>query len=231
MDNSNESILFLWYTSLSAQGLEWLNITTTLDLTRSFPSTITKSLKAQLTSAQVATTIHNYEREKKLILLSRTLITCPICMSDVYGSDCFSCYACSAAACKSCIKSYLDTRINEGQVKSITCPIDPSCHMELTPTQIASVVEKQTFRRYDRLLFQLSIDSMDDIIYCPRCQKPVIVTQGTDNHLSNTLGECATCSFVFCTLCGKTFHGVNPCQYSESMFHSFPKTINHSFLI
>ncbi len=232
-DNSNEPILFLWYTSLSAQALEWLNITTTLDLTLSFPSTITQSLKVQLTSAQVATTIHNYEREKKLILLSRTIITCPVCVNDVYGTDCFSCYSCSGTACKSCIKSYLETLINDGQVKSITCPINPSCNIELTPAQIASVVDKKTFHRYDRLLFQLSIDSMDDVIYCPRCQKPVIVTQGTDDYLNNTLGECATCSFVFCTLCGKTFHGVNPCQYSESIFNYFPKnkTKNQFFII
>ena len=219
MDNSNESILFLWYSSLGAQALEWLNITTTLDLTLLFPSTITKTLQPQLTSPQVATTIYNYEREKKSILLSRAIITCPVCVNDVYGSDCFSCYECSSAACKPCIKSYLETIINDGQVKSITCPINPVCNTELTPAQIASVVDKQTFHRYDRLLFQLSIDSMSDIIYCPRCQNPVIVTQGTDNHLSNTLGECATCSFVFCTLCGKTFHGVNPCQYSESMLY------------
>jgi len=224
LDNSNEPILFLWYTTLNAQALEWLNITTTLDLTLSFPSTIAQSLKPQLTSSQVAATIHIYEREKKLILLSRSIITCPICLNDVYGYDCFLCYACSSTACKSCIKSYLETIINDGQVKSITCPINPSCNIELTPGQIASVVNKQTFHRYDRLLFQLSIDSMDDIIYCPRCRNPVIVTQGTDDHLNNTLGECATCSFVFCTLCGKTFHGVNPCQYSESMLECLRKS-------
>jgi len=67
------------------------------------------------------------------------------------------------------------------------------------------------FHRYDRLLFQLSMDSMDDIIYCPRCQKPVIIVRENNN-----LGECATCSNVFCILCGKTYHGVNPCQYSAN---------------
>ncbi|CAF0939556.1 unnamed protein product [Adineta ricciae] len=215
-DNCNEPILFLWHTSLTTQTLEWLNIDATLDLTQSFPSTISKLSKPQLTSAQVAATITNYEREKKLILLSRTIVTCPVCMDEVYGTDCFSCYTCSSVACKACIKSFLETIITDGQVKSITCPINPSCKVELTPTQIASVVDKETFHRYDRLLFQLSIDSMDDIIYCPRCQNPVIVTQGTDDHLRNTLGECATCSFVFCTLCGKTFHGVNPCHYTEN---------------
>lgn len=217
-DNLHEPILFLWYTSINTQTLDWLNLTTILDLTKSFPSTITKSFHAQLTSAQVATTIHNYERDKKLILLSRTIITCPVCLNEVYGSDCFSCYSCSGAACKSCIKSFLETMINDGQVQSITCPVDPSCNVELTPTQISSIVDTKTFHRYDRLLFQLSMDSMDDIIYCPRCQNPVIVTQGTDDRLKNTLGECVTCSFVFCTICGKTFHGVNPCKYSESKF-------------
>jgi len=161
--------------------------------------------------------------KKKLILLSRTIITCPICVIDVYGNDCFSCYSCSSAACKSCIKSYLETIITDGKVKSITCPINPSCNVELTPAQIASVVSKEIFHRYDRLLFQLSIDSMDDVIYCPRCQNPVIITRNTDDNLSNTLGECATCSFVFCTLCGKTFHGVNPCQYTEGQLKDIYK--------
>ena len=145
----------------------------------------------------------------------RTIVTCPVCLNDVYGSDCFSCYTCSGVACKSCTKSYLETLIRDGQVKSITCPINPGCHVELTPAQIASVVDKATFRRYDRLLFQLSIESMDDIIYCPRCQNPVIITKDNENDLNNRIGECATCSFVFCTICGKTFHGVNPCQYSS----------------
>lgn len=215
-ENIHEPIIFLWYSSLSSQALDWLNQTTKLDLTENFPSTIIDASSTQLTSTQVAATIHNNEREKKLILLSRSIVTCPICVDEVYGSDCFSCYTCSSTACKPCIRSYLETIINEGQVKSITCPVNSSCRVELTPTQIASVVDKQTFHRYDRLLFQLSIDSMDDIVYCPRCQNPVIITKNSNNNLNNTLGECATCTFVFCTLCGKTYHGVNPCQYSES---------------
>lgn len=217
LDNEHESILFLWYTSLGAQALEWFNLTDLLDLTQTFPATLSSTTESRLTSAQAAITIVNYEREKKSLLLQRTVITCPVCMNDVYGSDCFSCYTCSGIACKSCIKSYLDTLIHEGQVKSITCPIDPTCHVELTPAQIASLVEKKVFHRYDRLLFQLSMESMDDITYCPRCEKPVILTQEENaDDLSKTLGECATCSFVFCTVCRKTFHGVNPCQYSAS---------------
>ena len=139
-------------------------------------------------------------------------------MDEMYGTECFSCYACSSVACKSCVRCCLETIINEGQVKSMSCPINSSCQVELTPAQIASIVDKQTFLRYDRLLFQQSIDSMDDITYCPRCQQPVIVTKDSDNDLTNTLGECATCTFVFCIICGKTYHGVNPCHYSESKF-------------
>lgn len=229
-DNSNEPILYFWHTSLASQALEWLNITTTLNLSLSFPSTITDLSKPQLTSAQVAATISNYEREKKLIVLSRTILTCPICVDEVPGADCFLCYACSGTACKVCVKSYLETLIMNGQVKSITCPISPSCNAELTPTQIASCVDKHIFHRYDRLLFQASIDSMDDIIYCPRCKNPVIVTKGSDDHLNNTLGECATCCFVFCTLCGKTFHGVNPCQYTSGILDNL-KNIDLSIII
>ncbi|CAF4969178.1 unnamed protein product, partial [Rotaria sp. Silwood1] len=222
-ENTDEPVLFLWYTSLGAQALEWLNITATLDLTISFPSVITKSLKHQLTSAQVATTIYNYEQEKKLILLSHSIITCPVCLNNVYGKDCFSCYSCPGIACKPCIKLYLEVLINDGQVKSITCPTNPTCNIELTPAQIAAVVDEQMFHRYDRLLFQLSIDSMDDIIYCPRCQNPVIITGRNKNDLNNTLGECATCSFAFCTLCRKAYHGVNPCHCPKSKLQDIYK--------
>ena len=209
-NNSNEPILFLWYSSLGNETLDLLNISSELRLYETFSLTN----NVQLTPIQVAAAISNYEREKKLLVLIRTLVNCPICLNDVNGIDCFLCYACSSVACKSCVKSYLETLITEGQVKNISCPINPSCHVELTPAQIASLVDRQTFHRYDRLLFQISIESMDDIIYCPRCQKPVIITKGNENDLNNQLGECATCTFVFCIICGRTFHGVNPCQYS-----------------
>lgn len=194
-------------------------------MSSTFPITINQGDRQQLTSHQVATVILRHEREKKIFLLHRSVVNCPICVDETYGSECFFCYQCSGIVCKSCAKSYLDTLINEGQVKSISCPTNPSCNTELTPAQIRSLVSREMFHRYDRLLFQSSLESMGDIIYCPRCENPVIATQNSANDINNRIGECATCFYVFCTICRKTYHGINPCQYSaeklREVYHQY----------
>jgi len=54
-------------------------------------------------------------------------------------------------------------------------------------------------------LFQRSLDEMEDIVYCPRCQAVVIREQDTTLNL----GYCLACCFSFCTECEQPWHQVN----------------------
>ncbi|CAF1353782.1 unnamed protein product, partial [Didymodactylos carnosus] len=246
-ENEFEPVLFLWHSSLSENCLEWLNLNNLLNLNKYFPTksspktfqnnnnstasclidepqspSITKSLT--LTAQQVAHTIIDYERERKAQVLSKSVLSCPICCDDVYGSDCFICYKCTEMACNNCIRKYIESMINEGSVRLICCPLNKQCNIELTPAQISSIVSPTMFHRYDRLLFQSSLDLMEDITYCPRCRHPVII-----QSKESKLGECANCYNAFCTLCKRTYHGINHCQLtSVQMLDLYEKYKNGS---
>ena len=54
-------------------------------------------------------------------------------------------------------------------------------------------------------IFQRSLDEMDDVVYCPRCQAVVIREQDATLNL----GYCLVCCFSFCTECEQPWHQVN----------------------
>eukprot|EP00004_Rigifila_ramosa_P018819 TRINITY_DN4726_c0_g1_i5.p2 TRINITY_DN4726_c0_g1~~TRINITY_DN4726_c0_g1_i5.p2 ORF type:complete len:256 (-),score=29.81 TRINITY_DN4726_c0_g1_i5:96-863(-) len=81
--------------------------------------------------------------------------------------------------------------------------------MPLTPDDLHGLVTPEESDRWERLLLQKTLDSMSDVVYCPRCQCAVIEETG---HIAS----CAPCHFVFCTLCLETYHGPsNPCMTPE----------------
>ena len=72
--------------------------------------------------------------------------------------------------------------------------------------QVKELVSGQLFDRYDRLLLQQTLDTMTDVIYCPRqsCQCPVVIDE--------TMGTCPSCDYVFCVFCKMAYHGISPCR-------------------
>jgi E3 ubiquitin-protein ligase RNF14 len=67
---------------------------------------------------------------------------------------------------------------------------------------MSQVLNSKEFDRWERLLLQRTFDSMDDIMYCPKCQNPIIVDE-FDNH-----AYCFVCRCDFCKLCKENFHAV-----------------------
>jgi len=72
--------------------------------------------------------------------------------------------------------------------------------------QVKELVSVELYDRYERLLLQQSLDTMADIVYCPRraCQCPVLI--------DDNMGTCPSCNHVFCVYCKMTYHGVSPCR-------------------
>ena len=72
--------------------------------------------------------------------------------------------------------------------------------------QIASVVSREMYERYDSLLLKTTLDTMTDVTQCPRpfCQFPVV--------LEDNLGLCQKCKHAFCGRCKNTYHGHTPCR-------------------
>lgn len=87
----------------------------------------------------------------------------------------------------------------------------------MIPIQVKQLVDEETFARYDRLLLQLSLDTMSDVMFCPRkqCACAVLVDQDAG------IGTCPSCRFVFCVYCRQSSHGVSPCKISSGQFTLF----------
>lgn len=56
-----------------------------------------------------------------------------------------------------------------------------------------------------------TLDTMMDIIYCPRvvCQYPVTYDP------SEAVASCPNCLYSFCVLCKRVYHGVEPCKLKQ----------------
>ena len=107
---------------------------------------------------------------------------------------------------------YLITRyLIKNIIFSLTCPYD-KCESQAQPSQVLALVGLEIFNRYDTLLLKDSLNSMEDIIYCPRaqCQCPVIPDE--------SLAHCNACEYVFCSLCRQGYHGIEPCKINNCNF-------------
>eukprot|EP00127_Corallochytrium_limacisporum_P005821 Clim_evm2s212 gene=Clim_evmTU2s212 len=137
---------------------------------------------------------------------------CQICFGEKIGTECHRLSRCEHVYCKECLGGYLHVVISDGSVSNMSCP-DTECKREIDPSDVRSVVSDEDFQRYERLQLQAALDGMKDITYCPRpsCNFPVIHDQDIDQD-GETLGVCQKCSYVFCTLCRRTYHGVSPCK-------------------
>ncbi|XP_069100820.1 E3 ubiquitin-protein ligase RNF14-like [Pleurodeles waltl] len=154
--------------------------------------------------------ILDFDQVQQLRSFQSKAYTCNICFSEKLGTECTQFMVCQHVYCKDCLKGYFEIQITEGLVHLLSCP-EPMCDSISTPSQVKELVAEELFSRYDRLLLQSSLNSMTDVVYCPRlnCQTPVVKEPG------GTMGICSNCRYAFCDLCKMTYHGVTPCAQPE----------------
>ncbi|XP_033112078.1 E3 ubiquitin-protein ligase RNF14-like [Anneissia japonica] len=151
--------------------------------------------------------IIEYDRDQSQEEFKKSYFLCSVCFAEKLGSESMKFYECNHVYCNVCLKSYFEVQIKDGNVKCLTCP-NLKCDSQATPCQVHSLVGNELYAQYDRLLLESSLQSMDDIVYCPRvqCQTPVIMEKGS------SLGQCPKCHLTFCFFCRMTYHGVSPCR-------------------
>lgn len=149
----------------------------------------------------------NYNSKQAQIEFKRNFFSCKICFSEKLGEDCTQFVPCGHIFCKECISGYLEVRINDGNVMNIHCP-EEMCSSETTPGQIKVLVSPELFSKYDSSLLSIALNTMSDIIYCPRphCQYPV------SREPNEEVANCPACLYAFCIHCKSTYHGIEPCK-------------------
>ena len=225
-ENKGEVILFLWTNFLQNDLLDYLDISCPLDLSNTVPCKTSSSADSEgahsadpraiqdiLSQDMLLPAILDFNTKQSELKFSTELFTCNVCFSEKFGKQCLQFMQCQHVFCKDCLKSFFEIQIKDGNVQSLLCPED-GCDSAATQGQVRDVVDEALFHRYDRLLLQSSLDTMSDIMYCPRksCGNPVILDQ------ESSMGSCAACQHVFCIYCKLTYHGVSPCKIkSEEM--------------
>lgn len=148
-----------------------------------------------------------YDKQKQQEEFDRSTVTCVVCFMDVPGFKCVKFVECGHAFCRHCVEGSFRVKIKDGDVKGLTC-LMPKCETQAYPYQVKAVVTPEEYDRYDKILLRVTLETMSDVVYCPRriCQSAVI------RESSSNMGRCPQCSFVFCTLCKLSYHGPTPCR-------------------
>ncbi|XP_070688663.1 E3 ubiquitin-protein ligase RNF14-like [Pempheris klunzingeri] len=152
-----------------------------------------------------------YDAEQKQREFATTVFDCSVCFMSLLGSECVQLAECGHIFCKACLSEFCKLQITEGNVRGVTCP-QGDCTATPTPAQVKSLVGEELFSRYDRLLLQITLDCMADVVYCPRqsCGSAVILEK------SSTAALCSVCGFAFCVTCRKTYHGADKCPKKKN---------------
>lgn len=76
------------------------------------------------------------------------------------------------------------------------------------------LVSQEQFARYDSILLTTTLQTMTDIMVCPRssCQYPV------SREPDEKMAVCPECRYVFCVYCKMVYHGVEPCRFRSGMY-------------
>lgn len=156
----------------------------------------------------------DYNDKRIQIEFERNFYACKICFLDKMGKHCTQFMPCTHVFCKDCITGYLEARIKDGNVQNICCP-EEKCTSEASPAQIKDMLSSELFAKYDSLLLNSTLDTMMDIIYCPRrnCQYPVSCEP------NEQMANCPVCRYAFCIFCKMVYHGIEPCKVYSAQMH------------
>ncbi|XP_076231468.1 E3 ubiquitin-protein ligase RNF14 [Calliopsis andreniformis] len=156
----------------------------------------------------------DYNEKRNQIEFKKNFYTCKICFVDKIGEHCTQFLPCSHVFCKDCITCYFEVKIKDGSVQNISCPGE-KCTSEATPAQIKDLVSPELFAKYDSILLSTTLDTMTDIVYCPRrnCQYPV------SREPNEQMANCPMCQYAFCIYCKMVYHGIEPCKTYSAETH------------
>ncbi|KAI3863284.1 hypothetical protein MKW92_016607 [Papaver armeniacum] len=148
--------------------------------------------------------ILNYNDEKCYEKFCQNLHECCICLSEYTGTK-FVRLPCKHFFCQNCLETYSTMQARE--IMAIQCP-QIKCKELVPPGLVKSLLGDEKFEQWESKLFHKTLDTMSDLVYCPRCDMACL--EDADH-----LAQCPKCFFTFCGLCRDRLHVGVQCITSE----------------
>ncbi|KAI5080889.1 hypothetical protein GOP47_0004072 [Adiantum capillus-veneris] len=202
-------VIYTWAEWLQTNCLQHLEISNELVLEthHDWKRHETRVFSGFSTPDMVIPALMRYNEEQKTNYFLQSLHTCCICFTEHSGKD-FVRLPCTHFFCIECMQQFSRVNVKEGTVKNLFCP-DTTCKSSIPPAILKQLLEHDEYVRWETLLLQKTLESMVDVVYCPRCE--TICIEDADHHV-----QCTVCLFNFCSLCKGPRHVGQHCMSPEA---------------
>ncbi|GBG63314.1 hypothetical protein CBR_g37671 [Chara braunii] len=204
-----EVTVYQWVSWIERESLSFLGLTNAIVL-RPHEDDVPKLEKDERANAEGGTLeqkvlkLLKYNEERKLDAFRRGMHLCAICYEEQPGTA-FLRLPCAHFYCRACMRQYTAGLVNEGTVTRLHCP---GCKEPMPYPIVKELLDEKHFRRWEDILLRRTLDAMEDLVYCPRCD--VACLESSDH-----LAQCQKCFFSFCGLCRGSWHAGSDCLTPE----------------
>ena len=73
------------------------------------------------------------------------------------------------------------------------------------------LIPASLYEKYEAQLLQGALETMQDVVWCPRCEYPATLVSPEEEGQGGRLALCGKCAFSFCSECRAGWHGLAPC--------------------
>ncbi|XP_051211976.2 uncharacterized protein [Lolium perenne] len=207
-DLPGEEVVYRWIEWIHTSSLPHLGFDNKITLGPDIPKHKgdSRAISRSLSLESVIPLMLSYNSRKCHQVFLEDLHMCMICLNQSKGSN-FIKLPCQHLFCVKCMETLCRMHVKDGTFFQLVCP-DTKCNVSIPPYLLKRLLGKEEFERWDKLTLEKALDSMSDVVQCPRCA--ISCLEDEDSN-----AQCPKCCFVFCSVCKDPRHPGKLCLTLE----------------